>query len=240
MASESSTKLDLAAHLGELRTRLIRCIIYQAAGTIVAWFCYDYLLAFLVGPMTRALPESGSFLLTSFPEAFMVQVQVSLVAGLTLAIPGISFEVWRFIRPGLAADEVRIARGLVPLAVVLFAGGVAIGFLILPAAFKWFAAYTPSGAELRPSLQDSVLFSVKMLLAFGLVFELPVVLLIAAKTGLVTSRVLLAQWRVAVLIIAIVAAVATPSGDLLSMMVMAVPVVVLYFLSIALVRMVER
>jgi len=167
-------------------------------------------------------------------------VQVSLVAGLTLAIPGISFEVWRFIRPGLAADEVRIARGLVPLAVVLFAGGVAIGFLILPAAFKWFAAYTPSGAELRPSLQDSVLFSVKMLLAFGLVFELPVVLLIAAKTGLVTSRVLLAQWRVAVLIIAIVAAVATPSGDLLSMMVMAVPVVVLYFLSIALVRMVER
>ena len=240
MAKNPEKKAELTEHLSELRARLVRSIIYVVAGAVLAWCFYDYLFSFLVRPMAGVLDEqSSSFLLTSFPEAFMIQLQVCLVAGLIAASPLLTAELWGFVSPGLTRSERRPVKWLVPLASALFASGVALCYLILPAAFNWFASYTPPGAELRPTVQSSILFSVKMLFMFGVVFELPVVLMLLAKVGIVSSGSLLANWRMAMVGVAVLAAVATPSNDAFTMLVMAVPVAVLYFLSIILVKWVE-
>ncbi|MCE5199441.1 twin-arginine translocase subunit TatC, partial [bacterium] len=121
-----------------------------------------------------------------------------------------------------------------------FAFGVVLCYSILPFAFQWFASYVPKNAELRPSVQGSVIFSVKMLLVFGILFQLPIIMMLLAKIGIVSSKMLWNQWRVAVVLIATVAAIATPSNDAFSMIMAAVPMVFLYFLGIFLVKLTER
>lgn len=241
MAKDLDRKAELTEHLAELRGRLIRSIIYVAVGAIVAWVQYDkWLYNLLVSPMMAVLKDlKSTFLLTSFPEAFMIRLQICIVAGLILASPLVTYELWAFVSPGLTANEKRPAKWIFPLALVLFCSGVSLCYFILPAAFHWFASYVPKGAELKPTVQGSILFSVKMLFMFGVVFELPVVLMLLAKVGIVNSRMLRQNWRIAMVLVSVVAAVTTPSNDAFSMLMMAVPVAVLYFLSIFLVKLVE-
>jgi sec-independent protein translocase protein TatC len=231
---------ELVDHLAELRTRLVRSVIYLIVAVIVAWCSYSQLITLLTHPMSDVLRRMGSkFLYIGFPEAFMVQMQVCLIAGLIIASPLITGELWGFVSPGLRPSEKRPLKWIAPLAVALFFSGVTVCYLILPAAFRWFASYVPANAELRPSMQASVLFTVKMLLVFGIVFELPVVLMVLAKLGVVSSRMLRENWRIAMVLVSVVAAVATPSNDAFSMLMMAIPVAGLYFVSILLVRLAE-
>ena len=240
MSNDDEKRAHVTEHLAELRARLIRSIIYLLIGAVAAWFCYDYLLDFLTRPMMGVLDLKGAkFLLTSFPEPFMIQLQTCIVAGLVICFPAITAEIWGFVSPGLTPNERGPLKWIMPLAALLFCAGVVVCYLILPKAFEWFAAYVPRNAELRPSLQQSVLFTVKMLLAFGIVFELPVVLMLLAKVGIVNSRMLLSNWRGAMVGISIVSAIITPSNDAFSMLMMAIPVSGLYFMSILLVRLVE-
>jgi len=231
---------ELSEHLGELRARLIRSIAYVAAGAVAAWVLYGWIYSFLTRPVRHALHTVHTkMLLTHVAEGFMLKCQVSLLAGLIIAAPFVTREVWLFVRPALTKDERRPVRWVVPLSVLLFAGGVATAYLIFPAAMNWFIGYVPKDAELRPSMSATVVFIVKMLLAFGLVYEMPIFLLLLAKIGIINSRMLKSSWRFAVVAIAVVAAVVTPSADAFSMMAMAVPMVGLYVLSIALVKFVE-
>lgn len=232
--------LELVDHLAELRTRLVRAVICLFIGVIAAWYFYPQLAAFLTHPMEGVMAKIGSkFLFVSFPEAFLVRMQICLVSGLIITSPLIVRELWGFISPGLTPSEKRPLRWIAPLAAVLFFSGVALCYAILPAAFSWFAYYVPRNAELRPTMQVSILFTVKMLFVFGLVFELPVVLMLLGKVGIVSSRMLRQQWRTALVITSIVAAVATPSNDAFTMLMMAVPLAVLYFFSVFLVQLVE-
>lgn len=241
MANTDDRQSEIYEHLAELRTRLIRCLIYLVVGTIIAWFLYDSLFAILTRPMTAILAARNSkFLLTSFPEAFMIQMQICLVAGIIIMIPLLTMEIWGFVSPGLTPEEKRPLKWIAPLSVILFICGVILCYNILPAGFRWFISYVPANAELRPSIQNSVLFTVKMLFAFGIVFELPVLLMLLANIGVVDSKLLIKNWRAAMVGVSIVAAIATPSNDALSMIMMAIPVAVLYFLSISLVKVVER
>lgn len=240
MTKDAEKRAELVEHLAELRTRLVRSFIYVVVGATAAWFLYEQVFSLLTRPMADVLTKiDAKFLLTGFPEAFLIRIQICVVSGLILVLPLVTTEVWGFISPGLTREERRAIKWIAPLSTVLFAGGVVLCYTILPMAFKWFASYVPPGAELRPSVQASVLFTVKMLLAFGVVFELPIVLMLLAKVGIVDSRLLRENWRVAMLGVTIVAAVATPSGDAFSMMMMAVPVAMLYFMSILLVKMIE-
>lgn len=240
MPEEQTYGSELSEHLAEIRTRLIRSLIYLVIAAILAWLLYDQIFQFLTRPMMTVMEKMGAkFLYIGFPEAFMVQVQICLVAGLILASPFISAEIWGFVAPGLTPSEKRPLKWIAPLAIVLFFCGVAMCYSILPTAFGWFAQYVPKDAELRPTVQASVLFSVKMLLVFGIVFELPVVLMLLAKVGIVSSRLLKRNWRIAMVAVSIVAAVATPSNDAFSMLMMAIPVAGLYFVSILLVWVVE-
>lgn len=233
-------RAELTEHLTELRTRLLRSIVYVIIGTIAAWFFYDQLLALLTKPMVGVMSAIGSkFLLTSFPEAFMVQLQVCLIAGLIVMSPLVLFELWGFVSPALTKEEKRPLWWTMPLAAVLFLSGVTLCYFILPTGFGWFATFIPKHAEFRPTLQHGIRFSALMMLAFGIVFELPVLLMLLAKVGIVNSRMLKENWRVAMVLVSVVAAIATPSNDAFSMLMMAVPVAGLYFASILLVKLVE-
>ena len=240
MVRDREKKAELTEHLAELRGRILRSVFYIVAATVVTWFFYDQLFALLVRPMSDALRDfEFGFQLLSFQEAFIVRLQICVVAGLILSSPLVAREVWGFIAPGLTPSERRPIKWIAPLAVLLFWGGVVLCYAILPAAFKWFASYVPEGVELRPTLQMAVLFSLKMLLMFGITFQLPIVLMLLAKIGIVDSKMLWSNWRVAMVGVAILAAVATPSNDAFTMLMMAVPVALLYFFSIFLVKIVE-
>ena len=240
MARDQQNKAELTEHLTELRGRIVRTLLYIVAAAVAAWFFYDQIFAVLVRPMSDVLVGiNKTFLVTSFQEPFVVRLQICFVAGLILSSPLIAREVWGFIAPGLTPSERRPIKWIAPLAVVLFWSGVVLCYAILPAAFKWFASYVPEGVELRPTLQMAVLFSLKMLLMFGVTFQLPIVLMLLAKIGIVYSKMLWTNWRVAMVGVAILAAVATPSNDAFTMMMMAVPVALLYFFSIFLVKIVE-
>lgn len=240
MAEVEHRNAELMEHLAEVRVRLLRSVVYLVLAAIAAWFFYDPLFSFLTRPMTGVMGKMGAkFLYVGFPEAFMVQMQICIVSGLMLASPFISAELWGFVAPGLTPSERRPLKWIAPLAVVLFFSGAVLCYLILPAAFQWFASYVPKEAELRPTVQASVLFSVKMLLVFGIVFELPVVLMLLAKVGIVNSAMLKKQWRIAMVLASVLAAVATPSNDAFSMLMMALPLAMLYFISIFLVWLVE-
>ena len=233
---------ELAEHLQELRARLIRAIVFLAIGVGVAWFLYPWIYELLTAPIKAAFESRNlklAMMMTRMTEAFMLRCQVSIIAGAIIAAPMMTIEAWGFVAPALTRDEKRPVKWIAPLSIFLFALGVTIGYLILPSAMKFFTMYIPPNTELRPVVADNLVFIVKMLLAFGLVFELPIVLIFLGKLGIVNSKMLRSGWRYAMICIAILAAVATPSSDAISMLAMAVPLAGLYLVSILLVKIVE-
>lgn len=240
MVKNPEKQAELSEHLAELRARLIRCIVYIAVGMIVAWMFYEPLKEFLMRPMDGVLERLHSqYLYTGWAEPFTVRLQVSLVGGIILVAPFVILEVWGFISPGLTANEKRPLKWIVPLSILLFASGVALCYWILPVGLNWFTLFVESNAKFTPKMQDSLIFLVKMLLVFGILFELPVFLMFLAKVGIVNSKFLRDNWRYAIVATSVVAAVATPSNDALTMLLMAIPLAGLYFLSILLVRFTE-
>lgn len=238
---QSEKQLELVEHLTELRARIIRSLLYVAIGTTAGWLFYDFFFNFLSAPVIPYLKKSGSsFLLTGVAEGFTIKLQISLLIGAIIALPLVTWEGWRFVVPGLTRTERRAARLIAPLTMLLFASGVALGYYIMPVGIQWLISQNPPGAKFMPSVTQTLLFILKMYLAFGVVFQMPVVLMFLGKVGIVNSRMLKAYWRQAVVLIAIIAAVVTPSGDAFTMSVMAAPMVVLYVLSIGLVKIVEQ
>jgi sec-independent protein translocase protein TatC len=242
---EEFREMELWEHLAELRTRIIRTLIYIGVAAAVLWIFFDYLWAFLWHPLKPILDRFGSKVITtSIMEMFMVQLQICLVGGLIAAVPLITYEIWGFIAPGLTRKERKGFYFVGPMAVGFFLLGVTTAYLVLPAAFNYFAGFLTHsqgpGVTFLPQATPYVLFLIKMCLAFGLVFELPVILMFFGWIGLINSGMMLSYWRHAVVACAAVAAVATPSNDAPTMLMMAVPLIGLYFVSIALVKFVER
>jgi len=239
---ESSDKqLELVDHLAELRNRIVRCIVYVSVGMAVGWVFYGFFFRLLSAPVMQFLERSGSsFLLTGVAEGFTIKVQISLLVGIIITLPLITMEGWAFIAPGLTKSERRAVKLVMPLSILLFILGVALGYFIMPTGIKWLIGQNPPGARFMPSVAQTLLFILKMYLAFGLVFQMPVVLMFLAKAGLVSSKTLRSYWRQAVVALFIIAAAVTPSGDAFTMMMMCAPMVVLYVLSIGLVRIVEK
>ena len=239
MGEPEDKQAELIEHLAELRTRIIRSAGYVALGTAVCWFFYGHIFRFITAPVTSVL-KNTKFLMTGLAEGFMLQLQVCVIAGLAVAAPLVTLELWGFVSPALTHDEKRPLKWIAPFSALLFAAGVALCYCIMPVAVRWFVSYTPPGAEFRPIITPNLIFVVKMLFAFGVAFELPIVLMFLGKLGVINSRMMKTYWRQAVVLVAIGAAVATPSSDALSMMMMAAPLCILYVLSIVLVKAVER
>ena len=237
----SDRQMDLVDHLTELRNRIIRIIIYITVGAIGGWIFYDFFFQLLSAPVMEYLVKSkSSFLLTGVAEGFTVKMQISLLVGVIIALPLVTMEGWHFIAPGLTKQERRAVRLVGPLSIILFISGVLLAYKVLPVGIKWLISQNPPEAKFMPSVAQTLIFILKMYLAFGLVFQMPVILMFLGKVGIISSGMLKSYWRYSIVAIGIVAALITPSGDAFTMMMMCVPMVILYVLSIGLVRMVEK
>jgi len=234
-------ELDLMDHLSELRTRLVRSILYVGLGMAVTWIWYDFFFRLLSSPVLPILKQKGGqFIVTGITEGFTIKLQMCVIIGLILVLPLVTMEMWGFVSPGLTRSERRAVKLVAPLSILLFILGVIVAYYALPAGTKWLLAQIPSGATFMPKIQENLLFIMRMYLGFGLVFQLPIVLMFLAKVGLITSKMLQSYWRQAIVILCIVAAAVTPSGDAITMLMLGTPLIGLYALSIALVRIVEN
>jgi len=237
---QEEERSDLIGHLAELRARLLRGLLYAAVGTTLAWIYYEWIYRLLSAPVIGPLKEiGGEMTFRSVLEPFMVRVAISLVCGLILASPLIYYEFWAFVAPGLTRSERRAARPLVPVSGVLFLMGVATGYWITGPSVAWLLHYKPPDTEALLTLNDTLLLLLKLYIAFGLAFQLPIVLVLLATIGIVNSRLLISRWREAVVGAFLVAAIITPTWDPIIMTVAALPMAFLYLGTIGAVKVIE-
>lgn len=229
-------RASLVEHLDELRQRIFRVVILLIIGWVIGWqleaWVYDRLND-LVKPELAHLKTDIKEPFRSFTDPFMLKLKLSFFIGLILVLPFCVLQVWGFIEPGLKENEKKPLKIVAPLSVVLFAIGVLFCWIILPSAFAWFMSYVEEfpGTVLYPEPGTFVFFTLKMLLAFGLGFQLPLLVYFLARIGLLSQETLKTYWRQATVIIFFGAAIITPSNDIFSMLMMAVPLTLLFFIS---------
>ncbi len=236
MTGEKASAERLTAHLRELRKRLIISVIALGVGFAVSYFFSERLYGVLVSPLMPAMPRGSEFVaFTGVVEPFFVYIKVALLGGAALASPVILYEVWAFVAPGLYEKEKRWFLATVLFSSLLFICGLLFAyFVVFPFAFKFLLSY--AGPQLRPFISMNSYFSLvtRLLIAFGVVYQLPLAMLVLARAGIVTARRFLSWWRYAVIAIVVAAAVLTPTPDAFNQMLMAGPLLVLYFLGILL------
>lgn len=230
--------MTLLEHLAELRGVLLGSVTAVLLATIVGWFFSDRLLDLVVAPMR----EAGQKVYFRAPaEAFMMRLKVAFFGGLLAVLPYVIARLYGFIVPGLYQRERRLATPLVVASVALFYTGVAFSFLFLvPQIVRIMLGFGTEMVQPLIGIGPYVGFVAQLCLAFGLVFELPLVVLLLSWVGLVKPRTLLRTWRYALVIIAVASAILTPGPDVVSQVVMAVPVTFLYLSSAVLALVVTR
>ncbi len=231
-------KLPLTAHLQELRKRLIFSFIAVGAGFLVCYAFADKIFNILAAPLTNELmPKWGSLIFTGVAEAFFTYMKVAFIAGIIVTSPFVLYQVWAFVAPGLYQKEKKYVIPFVLGGSLCFALGILFGYYVaIPVGFKFLLGYATDIIKPMPSMKEYLSFSLKFLLACGLVFEFPVVLVLLARIGIIDAKMLSRQRKYAILVIFIFAAVVTPSPDLISQVLMALPLMGLYELSILLSR----
>lgn len=242
--SNKTAEMPFYAHFVELRSRLIKCIVAVFVGALVCFGFAAKLYGFLALPVYDALPESSRELVFLNPvEPFFVYLKVSLLAGLILALPFVFFQIWRFIAPGLYAHERRAIIPLVLVSTVIFLAGAAFCYgLILPLGLKALIAAGMTeefAATAQISMANYYDLVIKLILAFGIVFEMPVFSYFLTKLGVITHRTLQQYWRFAVVGIFIIAAILTPP-DVISQVCLATPMCLLYVVSIWVAKLAGR
>ncbi len=227
-------KSPFTEHLGELRDRLVRSFIAVGLGFAVAYFFKEKLFEFLIAPLVVAMGEHENtrIIFTGLPEAFFTYLKVSLLTGVVAATPVLFYEFWMFVSPGLYRTEKKYFMPIVILSVLFFLMGSSFGyFVVFPYGFKFFLGFSTDTIQAMPSMKEYLAFSSKMLLAFGFVFELPLVLTFMARMGLVTVPFLKKNRKYALLLFFVGAAIITPP-DVVTQIMMACPLMVLYEISI--------
>ena len=216
--------MPLAAHLAELRNRLIWAIIAIAAGGSVGFFFSARIITLLRSP----LPPDVTLQQIDITDGFSISLQIALVVGVILAMPVLLWHVWRFIAPGLTSAERRAVFPWIPTALAFFALGVAIAWVILPFATAFLLSFVPEGVDRAINIKSYLDFATSLFLAFGVLMEFPILLVGLSRVRIVTSDRLRRSRRMVILVIAIFAAVATPGGDLVSPFVLGITLYVLF------------
>jgi sec-independent protein translocase protein TatC len=231
-AAGEETVMSLVDHLSELRRRIGISLLAVALGTVVGFYFAPQLISILKAPLNLGKP----LVYTGLGDAFFINVKIAVVVGFVLAMPVLLWQLWAFISPGLTREERRMARPWAPLALAFFVIGVVVAYVILPFASTFLLSF--SSPDLQPLITASEYFGfvTTLCLAFGLVMEYPIVLVLLAKVGIITSARLRSSRRFVILAIAIISAVVTPGGDPISPTVLGVTMYVLYEFSIVLIR----
>ena len=224
--------MGLMDHLSELRGRLVRCCLAVMGGFIACWAVVDPIFDALVAPLLSVLPDGSHAIYTTLPEGFFTRMHIAFVAGVFVSSPIIFYQVWAFIAPGLYEEE---KRSIIPVAVMsaffFISGGAFCYFVVFPNAFAFFMSYATDTIVAMPKVSDYLSFVLKLILAFGIVFEMPLFAFFLARMGIITAELMRRVRRYAILAIFIVAAILSPP-DVVSQLLMAAPMLVLYELSI--------
>jgi sec-independent protein translocase protein TatC len=227
-------KLPLTAHLQELRKRLILSFVAIAGGFALCYTFAEKIFDILAAPLLEMMPTGGSLVFTSVAEAFFTYMKVAFISGLILASPFVLYQIWAFVAPGLYRHEKKYVIPFVLAGSFFFAIGILFAYYVaLPVGFKFLLGFATDFIKPLPSMKEYLSFNIKFLLAFGLVFEFPVILVLLARIGVVDAKTLARQRKYAILLIFIFAAILTPP-DIISQLIVALPMIGLYELSILL------
>lgn len=238
------THKPVLQHLTELRNRLLWSVLALVAGTAACYLFKEHIYGFLVKPLADAMGpgDSQRLIYTDLTEAFFTYIKVSIFAGAFLTFPVVATQVWLFLAPGLyKREKLTLLPFLIASPVLFFMGGATVYYIVLPLAWKFFLQFQSTGAEtvlpimLEARVGEYLDLVMTLIFAFGLCFQLPIVLGILAKTGVITDQWLVKKRRYAVVLVFIVAAFLTPP-DIISQISLAVPLMGLYELSILLIR----
>lgn len=234
---EDDRPMSFWEHLGELRSRLMKAVAAVVVGVGIAWAFIEPVQEILQQPLRLAWARAGLgdapvLQVLRLQEPFLVDLRIALTTSIFFSGPVIFYQLWMFISPGLYRHEKRFAIPFVLASVTMFTlGSVFAYFVVIPYGFQWLLEYRPEMYSIQPKLEDYVRDTTRLLLAFGTVFEFPLLTAFLAKMGLVHHKMLTRHWRPAMLVIFVIAAILTPPDPMTQTM-MAVPLVILYFASV--------
>lgn len=241
---DDELRASLGEHLEELRQRLFRAVGWLMAGMVAGWFIQDPVYNTVSSLVKAAAPEGLIYeeAFGSFQEGFMLRLKLAFYIGLVLAIPAIAMEIWGFIKPGLKPQERRPLAYVVPSSVFLFILGASLCWTVLPYSIQFLMDFMLgfSDAKLIQAPGSMVVFVAQMMLAFGIGFQMPLLVFALTKIGILSTKTLLRYWRHWSIGVFIVSAILTPGGDPQSLFILAVPLIGLFFLSAGLARLTSR
>lgn len=230
---EDGAKMSFLEHLDELRKRLIHSASAIAIGIAATFYFHNQIYEFVFAPTRRVLPANSKLIFTEPGEAFSLHLQIALITGVIVAAPYIMYQVWLFIAPGLYSHEKKMAIPFVVLSSTGFIGGALFNhYVVFPFMMSFFGSFSSPDLLFMPKLDPVFAMYTKFLIAMGLVFQMPTLVYFLARMKMVTARFLIRNFKYAVLIIFVAAALITPTGDPGTQTVFAAPMVVLYILSI--------
>jgi sec-independent protein translocase protein TatC len=225
-------KMTFLEHLEELRQRLVRVLLYLAGGFAVCWWVHERIFAFLVEPMRRA-GFKDQFLVTGPAEALFLYMKMAFFVGIFVASPFVLYEVWAFIAPGLYKHERAWAVPFIGMGSLFFVSGALFGhYLLFPMTFNFLIGFSGPDMRFMPKVDEYWSFYSWFLLGLGVVFQIPVVIFILARIGLVNARMLLKGWKWAILGSFVISAFVTPTPDVVTQSALAAPMIGLYALGV--------
>lgn len=236
--TDGSSRMSFLEHLEELRKRIIYSVYAILGGCALSFFFATRLTNYLQKYLTQM---GGKLIYTEFTGGFFFYFKVGALSGLILAIPVVLWQFWMFIAPGLYQKEKKVVFPFVLSASALFGSGVAFAhFVAIPSMLKFFSGFENDYIQMRVNAGEAFSFYVLMVLAFGLVFQMPILVYFLARFGIVTASFMWKHFRYAILIIFIIAAVATPSSDPVNQTIFAAPMIVLYLISIGVAKVFQK
>ncbi|MBM2802817.1 MAG: Sec-independent protein translocase protein TatC [Deltaproteobacteria bacterium] len=226
--------MTLTEHLEDLRWCLLKAVLAVVIASSVSYYFSDAIFGFMVAPLRQNLPPGQNLIGTSVTEAFFSELKVALAAGVLFSSPYIFYQVWRFVAPGLSGNERKLVVPFVLCATLFFVGGAYFCYrIVLPVAFKYFIEqYATMGVTPAIRIGEYFTFFFRMVLAFSLTFELPVFTFFLVRLGIWNYRLMISSFRYALIAIFVLAAMLTPTPDVINQSLLALPMLVLYVLSI--------
>lgn len=239
-------RMALADHLRELRARLLKVSIVLLVGTVLAWIFYEPLLTVVTRPYVSTMDDLQSRgidtepVISGIARSLLLQLKISALTAVVLSSPFWLYQVWAFVVPGLHANEKRWTRLFAAVAGPLFLAGVAVGYYVLPKGIEVLLGFTPEGVTSLVEFSDYLSFFIRMLLVFGVAFEIPLFVVMLSLAGVVSGKSLGEHRPWIVLGTFLFAAVATPSTDPFSMLMLALPMTLLFLVSEVVARFIDR